>query len=90
MNVRLSPDRKNGPLTVRLDPAYFKMIDEFKLRFPQGAPSLLHCSEFILEGDFLVEGNVSVSGRLHIKNHVRHRVVIPGGTTFTATCSSSD
>ncbi len=40
-----------GPPVVNLDPAFYKKIDDFKKRFPHGAPSLIKCRSLTVRGD---------------------------------------
>lgn len=40
---------------VRLDPRYYKKIDDFKARFPRGFPELKHCRSLNVLGDVLFE-----------------------------------
>jgi UTP--glucose-1-phosphate uridylyltransferase len=64
--VVLHPDRIDPPV-IRLDSRYFKLIDRFEDRFPNGPPSLLSCESLQVEGDItfgsgvVVEGSASVS-----------------------------
>lgn len=66
--VVLDPDR-DGPPSIDLDPAFFKLIDEFEARFPTGAPSLRRCLGLLVRGDVtfgrgvVVEGHVEIDAR---------------------------
>jgi UDP-N-acetylglucosamine pyrophosphorylase len=59
-HIRLDPRRSTiGPPLIRLDPAYYKKIDDFSSRFPDGAPSLLYCRSLTVKGDHtFVSGQV--------------------------------
>jgi UTP--glucose-1-phosphate uridylyltransferase len=60
--VVLHPDR-TAPPVIDLDPAYFKMIDDFEQRFPAGPPSLKCCESLTVEGDITFGANVTVEGK---------------------------
>jgi UTP--glucose-1-phosphate uridylyltransferase len=60
--VVLHPDR-TAPPVIDLDPAYFKMIDDFEQRFPAGPPSLQCCESLTVEGDITFGANVTVEGK---------------------------
>ena len=47
---------------VRLDKAYYKMIDDFDRRFPAGAPSLMKARSLRVEGDWTFGRDVRVVG----------------------------
>ena len=51
-----------GPPVVKLDPKFYKKIDDFKSRFPAGAPSLLHCRSLTVRGDHVFRPDHIVSG----------------------------
>ncbi len=60
-SVTLVPDRERPP-TVRLDPAWYRLIDEFDRRFPSGPPSLRACDALTVEGDVTFGAGVVVRG----------------------------
>ena len=57
---------------VKLDPEFFKLIDDFETRFPQGPPSLVECRRLEVEGDVsfgrdvVVRGEVKIAGPLRV------------------------
>jgi UTP--glucose-1-phosphate uridylyltransferase len=63
----VQPAGEQIPL-VKLDPEYFKLIDDFEARFPHGPPSLVECRRLEVEGDVsfgrdaVVRGDVKVEG----------------------------
>jgi UTP--glucose-1-phosphate uridylyltransferase len=61
---------------VRLDERYFKMIEDFEARFPEGAPSLLNCSRFSVRGDVRFGGNVVCRGAVDLENDNEQQMVI--------------
>lgn len=69
MHIRLAAAReKLGPPVIKLDPAYYRKIDDFTARFPDGAPSLLHCRSLMVEGDHIFHGPFKVDGDAVFRN----------------------
>ncbi len=62
--------RTDRPLTIDLDPAWFKTIEQFRMRFPAGAPSLMEAESLSVQGDILFEQDVVVRGRVRL-SHAR-------------------
>ena len=67
-NYRIVPNpaRQLPPLVVELDETYYKLIDAFEVRFPQGVPSLLACEQLTIRGDVTFGAGVVVHGRVEI------------------------
>jgi UTP--glucose-1-phosphate uridylyltransferase len=65
---------------VALDSSYFKKIDDFSRRFPDGAPSLLGCNSLSVSGDVTFESNVTIGGSVAITNTREIPAVIPSGS----------
>ncbi len=61
-----NPARQLPPLMIELDEAYYKLIDAFEARFPQGVPSLLACERLTVTGDVTFGAGVVVHGRVEI------------------------
>ena len=59
--VVLSTERSDPPL-ILLDERYYKLIDAFEARFPNGPPSLRHCTSMRVEGDVVFGNAVRVNG----------------------------
>ncbi len=66
--------RSNGPPLVELDPRYYKLLDEFETRFPQGAPSLIEADRLVVHGDVTFEGGVVVRGAVDLAPEEPQRV----------------
>lgn len=75
-NPQLATDR----VQVALDSSYFKKIDDFSRRFPDGAPSLLGCNSLSVSGDVTFESNVTIGGSVAITNTREIPAVIPSGS----------
>jgi UTP--glucose-1-phosphate uridylyltransferase len=59
---------------VDLDPAHYKLLDDFEARFPAGPPSLVDCRRFRVRGDVtfgagvVARGDVDVEGPRRIED----------------------
>jgi len=63
-----NPDRKSGKIAIDLDPAYYKLIDDFEARFPAGPPSLVKCESLTVDGDFTFGADVVLEGNVNLIN----------------------
>jgi UTP--glucose-1-phosphate uridylyltransferase len=63
-----NPERKLGQIFIDLDPAYYKLIDDFEGRFPFGPPSLIDCESLEVKGDFTFGSGVKLEGRALLRN----------------------
>ena len=59
--IVLSGGRSEPPV-IRLDEIYFKIIDDFEARFPDGTPSLRFCESLTVEGDVTFGSGVVING----------------------------
>jgi len=61
-------DGLTSPPVIRLDPAFFRNLDDFDRRFPFGPPSLVGCTSLTVQGDVsfgrevVIEGEVTIRG----------------------------
>jgi UTP--glucose-1-phosphate uridylyltransferase len=55
-----------APPYVELDPRYYKLLDAFDARFPEGPPSLKEAERLVVRGDVTFEGDVVVRGSVEI------------------------
>ncbi len=53
---------------IELDSTYYKLIDHFEQRFPNGSPSLLGCSRLRVQGDVVFGTNVVIKGNVSLCN----------------------
>jgi len=60
--------RPAPPLAITLDPRYYQRIDAFDQRFAGGAPSLIGCRRFTVEGDVWFDAPVTCRGEVTIRN----------------------
>jgi len=75
--VILNPARKLGAVVVALDNKFYKLIDQFEARFPQGPPSLVDCERLDVKGDVRFGANVVIQGKIIIENNGKTQTVIP-------------
>lgn len=61
------PERARALPFVELDPAYYKLLDQFEAHFPQGPPSLRESERLVVRGDVTFEGGVVVRGSLELE-----------------------
>lgn len=71
-----NPERTLDPPVVRLDARFFKLIDDFEARFPEGVPSLLDCSRFSVTGNVRFGRNIVCTGEVNIESHSEEVAVI--------------
>ena len=74
--------RSLDTLVIRLDSKYYKKIDQLKARFPHGAPSLLDCLSFEVQGDVVFGKGVVVRGKVVIANRSDSQIAIADGTVI--------
>ena len=54
---------------IQLDSRYYKRIDDFEARFPEGAPSLRECTQLTVHGDVRFGAGVVCRGAARVANH---------------------
>jgi UTP--glucose-1-phosphate uridylyltransferase len=72
----LRAERNGVPPVVTLDDRYYGLIDDLRLRFAHGAPSLLHCTSFSVEGDVRFDAEVRIEGKVEVKNSGPRQLLI--------------
>jgi len=60
--VVLAEQRHHQPPVVELDPNYYKLVDDFEARFPDGPPSLIGCDRFVVRGDHVFSADSVFTG----------------------------
>jgi UTP--glucose-1-phosphate uridylyltransferase len=76
-----NPLRNNmPPISISLDPEFFRKIDMFFERFKNGPPSLVQCESLTVKGNIFFENDVKIIGRVLIENTKDTPGVIPKGT----------
>ena len=65
---------------VDLDPRFFKLVQRFDERFPDGVPSLRGAEQLVVHGDWTFGGGVTVLGRAELEDPGEPARVEPGAT----------
>ena len=76
----LNPERPFDAIKIRLDPEYYRKIDQFDERFPEGVPSLKDCESLTIEGDVRFQDRVTINGNVRITNPGPAQAVVKSGT----------
>jgi UTP--glucose-1-phosphate uridylyltransferase len=66
LHVEPIPERAESLPLVELDSSYYKLLDEFESRFPQGAPSLRDAQRLKVNGDVTFGAAVVVRGAVEL------------------------
>lgn len=74
--VVLNPKRKGQNIVIHLDSRFYKMVDQFEARFPEGIPSLLECRSLEVRGDFRFGKNVVIKNDVVLSNQTDQQMVI--------------
>jgi UTP--glucose-1-phosphate uridylyltransferase len=80
LEVEPAPERTNGLPYVELDQRYYKLIDDFERRFPEGPPSLREAERLVVHGDVTFCGDVRVRGAVSVE--VEEPTTIEPGTVL--------
>jgi UTP--glucose-1-phosphate uridylyltransferase len=81
-NLIRNPERKLPPIIIKLDPRYYRKIDQFDRRFAHGIPSLIECESLAIEGDVCFESNVVIRGKVVIQNRGSRQATIKEGAAI--------
>jgi UTP--glucose-1-phosphate uridylyltransferase len=76
----LNPDNQTDDIKIDLDSDYYKLIDDFNERFPDGPPSLMACESLEVKGDVRFEGDVVMKGRVRIENARASQATVANAT----------
>jgi UTP--glucose-1-phosphate uridylyltransferase len=78
--VERSPERRDEPPFVELDPAFYGRIADFEARFAAGPPSLVGCERFVVRGDVAFGAGVVCRGRVEVRAGAGDARRVPDGT----------
>ncbi len=70
------PERRDGLPFVELDKRFYRLLDQFEARFPEGSPSLREAERLVVRGDVTFAGGVVVRGAVELS--------VDGATTVAA------
>ena len=79
-HIVLSAGRSEPPL-IQLDEKFFKMIDDFEERFPNGSPSLRLCDRLTVEGDVTFGSGITIEGETVVSTN--GKAFVPNGTILS-------
>ncbi|MHB8657839.1 MAG: UTP--glucose-1-phosphate uridylyltransferase [Solirubrobacteraceae bacterium] len=67
-DLRVEPvDQRHGALPfVELDKRFYRLIDDFERRFPEGPPSLVGAERLVVHGDVTFRSGVTIRGAVEI------------------------
>ncbi|MEJ2747421.1 MAG: UTP--glucose-1-phosphate uridylyltransferase [Anaerolineae bacterium] len=78
-----NPARTIDSLTIELDAAHYKFVNDLDARFPYGPPSLLDCERLSIQGDFVFGADVVCRGGVELVNESNTAVHIPDGAVLS-------
>lgn len=64
---------------IQLDARFYKHIDDFEARFPEGAPSLHACTQLAVQGDVRFGARVVCQGAARVVNRADEQRQLPAG-----------
>jgi UTP--glucose-1-phosphate uridylyltransferase len=74
MEVEPVPDRIDGLPFVELDKRFYKLLDQFEQRFPDGPPSLREAQRLVIHGDVTFGAGVIVRGAVQLDENEPTRI----------------
>ena len=82
LQINPARDRTRQPdaAEVRLDPKFYKKIEDLNERFADGIPSLVDCDSLTIEGDVKFEKNVTIRNAVTIRNTRPFQAVVKEGS----------
>jgi UTP--glucose-1-phosphate uridylyltransferase len=81
MVVEPLPERSHDLPFVELDKRFYKLLDRFEARFPDGAPSLREAERLVVHGDVTFGAGVTVRGSVELQTE--EPMEIEAGTVLT-------
>jgi UTP--glucose-1-phosphate uridylyltransferase len=84
--IMLNPARRlPDPPVVRLDPRFYRLIDDLDARFPDGPPSLVDCEQLAVQGDVRFGRGVACRGAVTVSNAGPAQTTIADGAVIQGT-----
>jgi UTP--glucose-1-phosphate uridylyltransferase len=80
LDVEPIPERADNLPYVELDKRYYRLIDAFERRFPDGPPSLRHAERLVVHGDVTFGAGVTVRGAVSLD--VEQPTTLDAGTVL--------
>jgi UTP--glucose-1-phosphate uridylyltransferase len=82
MLIEPVPERSGKLPFVELDKRFYRLLDEFEVRFPEGSPSLREAERLVVHGDVTFGGGVVVRGSVEIDADAPQ--VVPDGAVLSS------
>jgi UTP--glucose-1-phosphate uridylyltransferase len=79
--VQPAEERAGSLPYVELDKRYYKLLDAFEQRFPEGPPSLREAERLVVRGDFTFHAGVVVRGAVNLQSEDPSEIA--AGTVLT-------
>jgi UTP--glucose-1-phosphate uridylyltransferase len=73
-DFRVTPQREGEMPYVELDTRYYRLLDRFDARFPDGAPSLLDARRLVVTGDVTFGAGVVIRGSVELSADAPRRI----------------
>jgi UTP--glucose-1-phosphate uridylyltransferase len=80
--MALHTERRGAVPIVQLDPRHYRTIDQLRLHFPSGAPSLVACRSLRIEGGVTFGRGVRLIGDVHLMNPGDTAARLPDGAVI--------
>jgi UTP--glucose-1-phosphate uridylyltransferase len=80
--VQAIPERAESLPYVELDKRFYKLLDAFERRFPEGPPSLREAERLVVHGDFTFGADVKVTGAVELNSEEPQ--TLASGSVLTA------
>ena len=74
LRVEPTPERAERLPFVELDSRFYKLLDDFEARFPDGPPSLRQADRLVVHGDVTFGPGVVVRGAVEVEAEQRRRI----------------
>jgi UTP--glucose-1-phosphate uridylyltransferase len=81
--IVLNPARRlPDPPVVRLDPRFYRLIDDLEARFPFGPPSLADCAQLTVQGDVRFGRGVACRGAVELMGRADGQTAVSDGAVL--------
>ncbi len=82
--------QSSEPIVVELDPRFYRTMQRFEERFPDGSPSLKGCLRLTVSGDLLFKAGVVCREGVIVRNTSEEQAVIAEGTQLSGEVEISE
>jgi len=81
--LKTNPSRTLPPIDIELDETFFKKVDQFEERFPDGPPDVLECASLKVQGDVVFESGIVCQGNVVVANSTPSQQRVPSGAVLS-------